>query len=363
MEDFKLVTKITGDAKRFSWNSTLSHGYHLTQDVETRFGSNFLVANRFLKSADKVWNVILLRHRQLAREAFESLEQSTNEISGRFSAFLCVEAIVDCFKLVYEANIEFERTHEPTLHKVLPSLNFCIQELSKIEVGHGIIRGNDKVIRPSVCAMRLSGILKNELKNIEIHDLWLGACYLCPYLRSMSFWSDITERENFKQRAQALTRKMIDKDGATGTESMESGLKNQLFGSTEADDISDPSLTERPLKRRKFNLLDQIECESTQQNAVDEISRYATMHVSQFGINHETILPMPFEIVRFWYSLKSMFPNLSKITIGVFATPASLCSSERFFSMLKKLVSSERSMLFTERISKIIVARSLHSYE
>ena len=58
MEDFKSVKKIVEDSKRYGWNKNMPHGLHLVQDVETRFGSIFLVAERFLKSATDVWRLL-----------------------------------------------------------------------------------------------------------------------------------------------------------------------------------------------------------------------------------------------------------------------------------------------------------------
>lgn len=54
--------------------------------------------------------------------------------------------------------------------------------------------------------MRLYGVMKSVLKNVEVHDLWLVACFLYPFLRDMSFWCDCAQKEYFKKRAEALTR-------------------------------------------------------------------------------------------------------------------------------------------------------------
>ncbi len=51
---FRLMKKIVEDSKRNGWNSMLPVGYRLVQDVETRFGSHYRVAERFLKSVNKV---------------------------------------------------------------------------------------------------------------------------------------------------------------------------------------------------------------------------------------------------------------------------------------------------------------------
>jgi len=56
--------------------------------------------------------------------------------------------------------------------------------------------------------MGLCGIMKQELKKIEVHDLWLVACFLYPFLRDTKFWDDPLEREEFRTREESLTRLM-----------------------------------------------------------------------------------------------------------------------------------------------------------
>ena len=52
--DFKHVKRIVEDSKRSGWNKKLPLGYRLIQDVDTRFGTLYLVTERFLKSSSKV---------------------------------------------------------------------------------------------------------------------------------------------------------------------------------------------------------------------------------------------------------------------------------------------------------------------
>ncbi len=46
-EEFKAEKKIIEDSKRFGWNTLMPNTYHLLQDIEIRFVSNFLVAKTF----------------------------------------------------------------------------------------------------------------------------------------------------------------------------------------------------------------------------------------------------------------------------------------------------------------------------
>lgn len=48
-----------------------------------------------------------------------------------------------------------------------------------------------------------------ELNDIEIHDLWLAGCILHPELWSLQFVRDIDDINIYKERGQALIRKMM----------------------------------------------------------------------------------------------------------------------------------------------------------
>ncbi len=56
--------------------------------------------------------------------------------------------------------------------------------------------------------MRLCGAIKQELENVEIHDLWLVARFLYQYLRDFSFSKYDSQRADFEIRVEALIRRM-----------------------------------------------------------------------------------------------------------------------------------------------------------
>ncbi len=51
--------------------------------------------------------------------------------------------------------------------------------------------------------------MKDELKKIEVHDLWLVSSFFYPLLRDMALWADPLEREVFKLRAETLIFKLF----------------------------------------------------------------------------------------------------------------------------------------------------------
>ncbi len=134
-DNFRAVQRIIEDSKRFRWNKNLPNGYHLVQDFESRFGTVLLVTERFLKSALNVWTIIRAQNRSVSRNAYESLEKDSHSVSGRVLNFPALKSIVDGFKPVYDMLLEAHKTHEPTMRKIVPSLQFCIRKLKRVENG------------------------------------------------------------------------------------------------------------------------------------------------------------------------------------------------------------------------------------
>ncbi len=361
--DFKFVKRIVEDSKRFGWNKDLPSGYRLIQDVETRFGTVFLVCDRFLKSASKVWGVILRHNRDIARESYEALEK-IDDSTGAIAGFPCLQAVVDAFKPVQECIVDFQASNVPTLHKILPSLQFCMTELSQIESGSLVASDEGILYRPSVYSMRLSGLMKLELQRIEVHDLWLVSCYLHPFLRDMEFWNDPSQREQFKVRGEKLLRTMCSDLKSASSRESEHGVEiHSIQPNGEGSAVTDYEELQRPFKRAKFSLKNHVVVKGQATRNSDEVTRYKSTELSQFGLDPETFLSNPFSVLHFWHSRKSMYPSIFKIAVRVFATPASSCSSERVFSIMKKLVTPDRATISTEHISQIIIGRSLSAYK
>ena len=54
-EDCRSVKRVVEDSKRSGWSFNLPDGYHIILDVETRFGTNCLVTERYTKSLLKLF--------------------------------------------------------------------------------------------------------------------------------------------------------------------------------------------------------------------------------------------------------------------------------------------------------------------
>ena len=108
---FLSVRRIVEDAKRGNWNLWLQNGYYLKQVVETRFGSHVLVAERFLKSSERVRDV---RGRHNTRSCIQSYESLLKEptMSGR-KRFPSIEAVLYAFYSGYQVTVRFEASRAP----------------------------------------------------------------------------------------------------------------------------------------------------------------------------------------------------------------------------------------------------------
>jgi len=351
--DFQTMKKIVTNSKKNGWNSQLPIGYHLIQEVETRFGTHYLVAERFLKSCGKVRALIVSQVKGASKVWFESLLKDPADDTS----FPAIEAIIDAFKPVFAATVEFQSSTYPTLQAVLPSLQYCYDELSKIERGELVSRPNNRVVKPSEYSMLLSKVMREELQKITIHDLWLVACFLYPSLRDFQFWKDPTERQEYRLRGETLTRVLYEKEVQNTATDAPVAIN---VTPTETGTTSNPSSS-------TFKLSNYVRTDIVATTDRDEVNRYKSTSLQQISTSMQLMgLNLnpddPFSAVKYWYANRAKYPHLYAIALRVYATPPSSSSSERVFSTLKNIVTSQRSKLSSQNISDLIVSRSLRLY-
>jgi len=243
------------------------------------------------------------------------------------------------YRLIQEVDTRFgthylQNSSQPKLHEILPAVQHCLRQLSRIEHGDFVVRDDGTTQRPTLHSMRLCGVMKSELQKIEIHDLWLVACFLYPYLRDMNFWDNEIERLDFRNRGEALTRAMISQ-GQTESQQVQDGVGQVGVGVQ-----SRPNTGEPLQKQRRYSLWNHVSREDTVPADSDEVSTYKSTPLRQMNIKQEK-----------WQE-----------NLRVFATPASSCASERVFSIVNKLVTRDKMNMSPENISQIVVARSLSQY-
>lgn len=338
-------------------------GFRLIQEVETLFGTDYLIVERFLKSSSKVWSVIVGQNRSTSRSVLESIMKESNEETGIITGYPAVEALVDALKPVYEAVVLFQTCNKPALHKVLPNLQYCIEELSKIERGEVVFRDENRLMQPSLYSKGFCSVMVSVLKTIEIRGLWIVGCLLYLFKRDMNVWPNSAAREELKRKGESFNRELCEKqpvDGSALVAVCENGLNYrpnlERNGRKELEPFS-----EAPLKRKKFSLKYHVLELDSPDTAMDEVSRYKTTPVHKIGLNQESFASNPFSVVQLWYTRKRSYPELFWIAMRVFSALPSSFASECVFAIVEKTVTADRNLLPPVHLSSIIVARSMSS--
>jgi len=345
-DDFKAMKRLVQDSKQSHWNSWLPNGYHLIQEVETRFGTHLQVAERFLKSADKVYALLLSNNKTTSLQYFNKIRQVTI-LPGISRSYPTIEAIVDTFTILNDAIVRFESTKSPTIHKVLPNFLDIRHRFTHIINNGAIFRTNsEQAVYPSNAAKALSSLLLDELNKIEIHDLWIMACFLHPLMRDLLFIHPTATRFEYKQRAITMAKKLA---GINGTSSaLDSNLRS--FPTTSPPQVGN---------KRSFSMALFADPKCNVPSDADEITQYCAMDVASLPFNRESAMKDDYFAVKFWYDRKRSYPKLYQVVLRVYSTPVSSCGSERVFSTLNKIISKDRTTLSPRVLQDIIVMRSL----
>ncbi len=173
--------------------------------------------------------------------------------------------------------------------------------------------------------MKMSSALTTKMlfnldEKILIHDLYLAANLLHPLICDFSFVSDASKRSNYLERAKVYVRWELSRlrnDASADTE--ERPDQDNTPPSTATEGAAKFSMTELYGKhgvslRRALQRQDELA-------SVDNLSDLEETFLSSDEL----------EIVYYWKRRSSMYPDLYKVALRIFATPASSCQSERMF--------------------------------
>ncbi len=142
VQDFRSMKRIIEDANRSGWNHLLPDGYKLIPESETRFGTFYVVAERFLKSAHFASNMLDSHLRSSARSSYVSLKKTSN-IDGIINGFSGIKAVFDGFGVLVDCIERFESSERPTLHIALPTVYRILEKFDDVSHGKRVWRGKD----------------------------------------------------------------------------------------------------------------------------------------------------------------------------------------------------------------------------
>ncbi len=114
-QDVWSIKRIIEGGNRSGRNHSLPNGYKLLQEKEPRFGTNYQVSERFLKTANYRENMVDSNLGSQARAGYCSLKEPLN-IDGIITGYLDIEAILDAFGVVVDCIERFETSSRPTMH-------------------------------------------------------------------------------------------------------------------------------------------------------------------------------------------------------------------------------------------------------
>lgn len=187
---------------------------------------------------------------------------------------------------------------------------------------------------PSEYSTLLCAMMRRFVRdNAVVHDLWLAACILHPFLKVLQCVS-VLKRESYKKRGKDKVRKMYMQMGGEVENRHQDGESDQsLNGNTESafsrDNIN---------RKRKFDTIQFADSHFPVRfnGSSDELTKYLGMDVLQFSLDKNAFMEDNFDALSFWSRNRGEFPVLFKVACRVLATPVSSCTSERVFSAVKK---------------------------
>ena len=332
-DDITSVKNIVRIFKQSGIANQLPIGQRLIQAAETRFGTYFTVAERFISSSSEVASILESEDKKKALEYFNSLTTAPVE-DGKATSFTALNAIIKCFQPIRQMQKVMETTTRPILHHLLPQLQSLKTKLYFManSVATGPSPPTDEVTKS------LAAQTYKELVNIRIHGLWISACILHPGLRSFSFMASPACVAEWKSIGNAMIRRMMH---TYNDDSEESSHKNSL------NENSTPIIS---LSTSDFSLKNAMSFLDTKQNSSDELSAYLSETITNSMASrirdHD-------DIIGFWESKWNDYPTLAKVALRVYATPASSSESERDFSKVKRLIGTDRTLLAEDTISDI----------
>lgn len=346
-KEMGIIKEIVRYFKKSGLNNDLPEGFKLIQEVETRFSTTFLVAERFLKSYHLLEPIIEKSQSESIKKLWHSLQTTT--FYQRFVS-TTAQSVVDCFDVIVEVQKAMEASNYPTLHRVLPGLIEIEKCVTGISMGNPISDSDSGVHRiTSEITQNLAQLCLQSLKEkVLVHDMWLAANFLNIPLRYFQYVECETTRAEYVKRAKEFLRSMIfrkkNDEGICDGVGVEI-VKAQPF--KHAD------------KKRKFSMSKYAAlCQPPDAEKYDEVDGYERIDVHQVVSDIESFLDDPFAAPMFWFHRRQEFPSLFDCACHIFATPASSCASERVFSTLKHLANDSRSRISAQHIDDVIVVRN-----
>lgn len=315
----------------------------MLQEIETRFGTMHTVVERFIKSSAKVSQIVESKHFESAMTLLQDLTVF-DEPSGK-RVYPALKDIVAVFRPLRHIQTALEASNNSTIHMLLPMMETAKTELRNISSG---MSQSPNFQVPHAPVQEFCGCTLFEMRKIEVHDLWIDGCLLCPRMRGLSFVLNMQERKQLKYKGCDLIRKMMGKV-SKATPASEEMSRHQPVP------LDDSRMTPNSLGVKSFRLDDAFDFPDFSGTDTDGLSKYLG---TSFARSTMDILSSENGLAEFWLTTEHSWPELTKIALRVLATPVSSCSSEHNFSAVNRIVTADRSRFKSDVLEDLIIVRS-----
>ena len=183
------------------------------QESETRFGTHYQVAERFLKATPEIYSLLDSHLGASARALYSSLKKTSNN-NGNITGYPAMEAVFDAFGVVADCIEQFEVSKRPTIHIALPLILQMMQKSGNITNGLQVWRGEGKPrAYHSAYSRALTRVIHERMLNhVWYHPLLLVGCFLNPLFRDFEFIPDNTYHTDYRSKAMDFTRTLCGKE-------------------------------------------------------------------------------------------------------------------------------------------------------
>ncbi len=162
----QVVKRIIEDADRSGWNHLLRSGFKLKQESETRLGTYYRVAERLLKSAHYIEEILVLISNRTVHAAYSDLKKTSN-IDGNIVGYPGVEAVFDAFGIAVDCTDRFETPLRPMIHIALPTIYQMLRNFNYIANGKQVWRAVPEEIAVDSNSSHTSEVSYHVIQSTE----------------------------------------------------------------------------------------------------------------------------------------------------------------------------------------------------
>ena len=310
-------------------------------------GLNNKLSCSIKQSNETRWNSLLVMLKSIKKVETEvkDLLEEVGEIKRLDEIdFALIDILINFLEPFQQATLALEGDLYPTSHHVF-------QWYTKLE----------RSVRKNAADSPILDFLKERASH-ALHDKFIVtplhkmAFMFNPKFKSMRAFSEDMKTEVI-DLARSLLQEQINDQSSSNKSDVADTSKNTVLDHVYENRQNQINSTSKSSIDDEFC---EWQDEETFKFDGDELNLYLLHHFKDDFTNNFFTPDGHFDILKFWLSaeIRSKFPDLSRLVIGVLSIPASSSSSERAFSCCGTTVSKKRTRLSTSTVDSIITLNS-----